>query len=184
MATNGTPLTYTFDPDPTIEIIHNEGEETTLVFTVKPSGGSNGAAGGTTSAPPAITQIDLSPILQVVATKSIETVLGDTGAVISSTGTVIIGTSSLYPWKLSFKLLGDNSVFTEDNSWYSPPNSAVFNYDKKSDPPILLIDVYADIPDPDATTFTQEHKQYTVKAIPNYSAGRDELVKLALASPV
>ena len=173
MAT-GTPpaATPTFTPVLT-QLEHTEGVESTFTFSITASSSSSSGGGGGGTAP-AITRIDLSPIMQIVATASIA----------DGVGTVIIGTSSLYPWTLSFKQVVDNTVITEDNVWTLPPNGAVFNYIKHLTPsPVLTIDVYADSTDPEAG-LTTLHQQYTVTVTPDFSAGRDQLVKLARLSPV
>jgi hypothetical protein len=167
MATGGatTAVTYAFSPIITT-IEHTEGVQSVLTFSI--------TATGTVTTPPRITQLTLSPRLQAVSTKSINA---------NGTGTVTISTSSVYPWTLSFKKLDDNTVFTEDNTWFSPPNSAVFNYVKHMTPPVLTIDVYGETNDTGSGLVTM-HQQYTVTATPNFSAGRDQLVGLAHASPV
>lgn len=169
MAT-GTAVTYAFSPVLTT-INHTEGVESVLVFSVNASGGT----ASSTTTPPAITQIELSPMLQAVATKSINA---------NGTGTVVISTSSLYPWTLSFKRITDNVVLTEDNVWTLPADSAVFSYVKHMTPPVLTIDVYANSTDPDTNLITQMHQLYTITVTPDFSAGRDQLVALAHASPV
>jgi hypothetical protein len=165
MATSTAP-TYTLNPT-TTELGHSEGSESVYTFSVSVTGIG-------TVAPP-ITHIELSPTLQAVATSSINT---------NGTGTVIIGTSSVYPWTLSFKKIDDNTIITENDNWVAPPNGAVFNYTKHLTPPSLTIDVYAGIPDIETGTTTTIHQQYSVTATPNFSAGRDQLVALAHASPV
>lgn len=165
MATSTAP-TYTLNPV-TTTFEHSEGSESVYTFSISVTG--VGAV-----APP-ITQIVLSPMLQAVATSSINT---------NGTGTVTVGTSSVYPWTLSFKKIDDNTIFTEDNTWYAPPNGAVFNYTKHLTPPTLTIDVYAGIPDIESGATTTIHRQYSVTATPNFSAGRDQLVALAHTSPV
>lgn len=164
MATSTAP-TYTLSPTAT-ELEHSEGSESVYTFSILATGI------GAVAAP--ITLIELSPMLQVVATS----------AIANGIGIVTISTSSVYPWTLSFKNINDNTIFTEDNTWYAPPNGAVFNYTKQLTPPVLTIDVYADIPDAESGSTATIHQQYSVTATPNFSAGRDQLVALAYASPV
>lgn len=170
-STSSAP-TYKFDPVITT-LDHTEGTESIFVFSITSSGGSS--SGGTQPVPPSVTKIDLSPMLQVAATVVIDSERGR--------GIVTIGTSSLYPWTLSFKQVLDNSVITEHNTWDIPAHGAVFNYVKHLTPPVLTIDVYANSTDPETGTVTM-HQQYTVTAIPDFSAGRDQLVSLAQRSPV
>lgn len=163
--TTSTAPTYTLSPTAT-ELEHSEGSESVYTFSILATGI------GAVAAP--ITLIELSPMLQVVATS----------AIANGAGTVTISTSSVYPWTLSFKNIHDNSIFTEDNTWHTPPNGAVFNYTKQLTPPVLTIDVYADIPDVESGSTTTIHRQYSVTAIPNFSAGRDQLIAIAHTSPV
>ena len=167
MPTETTPGTYTFDPVDSV-IQHTEGTARDIVFKVV---GSD----PTQTTPPAVRLIVVDPALINATTITYDQQDGS--------GTLHISDSPLCPWTLSFKNFTDNSVFTENNSWYHPPNSAVFNYTKQSIGLSLPIDVYADDGLGQPGNNSQLHQQYTLKVTPDFSAGRDRLIAIVQAGP-
>lgn len=171
-----TTPTYTFSPLPSIHLQHSEGVVSTYTFRI-----STAAVGATQ---PRVTRIELSNNkLRQLATSSIN---------LDGSGTVNITTAPVYSWTLYFKQLVTHTIFTQDNSWYSPPDSTVFRYIKHLDNPNFTIDVYGSVPDPNAvvvvggpvTPELKFHEQYIVDATPDFSAGKVQLKELVRQSPV
>lgn len=149
---------------------HTEGTRSTYTFSIIDLNNVLNP----TETPPVITQVVASASVQ----PNIESITPSAGTI-----TVVIGTGSLYPWTLSYTNVDTNATGTVDNVWTLPDHGAVYRYEKHMSIPVITLDVYADY-EPAQSGIAPLHQQYTITVTPDFSAGRDQLVGLAHASPV